>query len=68
MKSVFGEFSSEVSICPSKVPHTDLGGASSCSDYIIALHSQVDYGIIAWRTAASCHLQSISVVLNHAVW
>ena len=35
--------------------------------YHSLINSQAQYGIIAWGRAASCHLQTISVVLNRAM-
>jgi len=35
--------------------------------YHSLISSRVQYGIIAWGRAASCHLQPISVVLNRAM-
>ena len=35
--------------------------------YHSLINSRVQYGIIAWERAASCHLQPISVVLSRAM-
>jgi len=35
--------------------------------YHSLINSRVQYGIIAWGRAASCHLQPISVILNRAM-
>jgi len=48
-----------------KVKHY-VNNQALCMLYHRLINSRVQYGIIAWGRAATCHLQPISVVLNCA--